>query len=72
MNAIQIKFSIYGVHGSYAEQFAKEHNIKFDDANNKVVVPKICESCGTKLKKGIKFCHECGAKVVAQPLVSIK
>ena len=56
---------IYGVRGSYAEQFAKEHNIKFDDVNNKVVVPKICEACGTKLKKGSKFCHECGAKVVA-------
>ena len=63
---------IYGVRGSYAEQFAKEHNIKFDDVNNKVVVPKICEACGTKLKKGSKFCHECGAKVVAKPFVSIE
>ena len=63
---------IYGARGSYAEQFAKEHNIKFDDVNNKVVVPKICEACGTKLKKGSKFCHECGAKVVAKPFVSIE
>ena len=63
---------IYGVRGSYAEQFAKEHNIKFDDVNNKVVVPKICEACGTKLKKGSKFCHECGAKVVVKPFVSIE
>lgn len=63
---------IYGVRGSYAEQFAKEHNIKFDDVKNKVVAPKICEACGTKLKKGSKFCHECGAKVVAKPFVSIE
>ena len=63
---------IHGICGSYAEQFAKEHNIKFDIVENKVVVPTICESCGTKLKKDDKFCHECGAKVVAKPFVSIE
>ena len=63
---------IHGICGSYAEQFAKEHNIKFDIVENKVVVPTICESCGTKLKKDDKFCHECGAKIVAKPFVSIE
>ena len=63
---------IHGIRGSYAEQFAKEHNMKFDNIENKVVVPTVCDACGMKLKKDDKFCHECGAKVVAKPFVSIE